>query len=207
MAAMLTVAAIITVYVGLTVLCALAYFAGGMSPFDAIGHAFTTISTGGFSIHDESLAYFHSQLIETIAIFFMLAGGINFAIHFIAFRRLSIAPFVADSEVRSYGRIYFWATLFIAVRLYLTNTYAGLWESLRQSSFQTASILTSTGFTTATFSEWPLHVPLVLVMLSFTGGCAGSTAGGIKVIRLLLLLKLGIRQLFSLAYPHSVTVV
>ncbi len=196
-----------SIYVGLTVACAMAFWLAGMSPFDAIGHAFTTISTGGFSPHDESMAYFNSQLIETIAIFFMLAGGINFAIHFVAFRRLSIAPFVGDPEVRSYGRIFFWSTLLVAFSLYLTNTYTGFWESLRQSAFQTASILTSTGFTTATFSEWPLHVPLVLVMLSFTGGCAGSTAGGIKVIRLLLVLKLGIRQLFGLAYPHSVTVI
>lgn len=196
-----------SIYLIFTIVCAAAFWLAGMSPFDAIGHAFTTISTGGFSTHDESIAYFQSPLIESITILFMLAGGINFAIHFLAFKRLTLIPYFGDPEVRSYVRIFLWVTLFVAVSLYLVDAYGGLMESLRHAAFQTASILTSTGFTTATFSTWPLHIPLVLVIVSFIGGCAGSTAGGIKIVRLLILVKLGVRQLFQLAYPNSVYVV
>jgi trk system potassium uptake protein TrkH len=183
-----------SIYVALTLVCAAAFWLAGMSLFDAIGHAFSTISTGGFSTHDESMAYFNSPLIETIAIVFMLAGGINFAIHFTAYKRLTVAAYVGDSETRAYGRIFLYSSLFVAASLFLANAYSGAWESVRYATFQVASILTSTGFTTATFSEWPLHVPLLLIILSFTGSCASSTAGGIKVIRIMLLAKLGVRQ-------------
>jgi trk system potassium uptake protein TrkH len=196
-----------SIYVALTVACALAFWLAGMTPFDAIGHAFSTISTGGFSTHDQSIAFFDSPMIEMIAVAFMLAGGINFAVHFAAYKRSSIAPYVEDSEVNGYRRIFVYSTLFVAVSLYWAGAYAGPWESLRHSTFQVASILTSTGFTTANFSQWPLHVPLILVMLSFTGGCASSTAGGIKVIRIMLIAKLGLRQLFQLAYPQSVSLI
>jgi trk system potassium uptake protein TrkH len=196
-----------SIYLALTVTCALAFWLAGMTVFDAVCHAFTTISTGGFSTHDDSIAYFNSPLIETITIVFMLAGGINFAIHFMAYKRLNISAYFNDSEVRAYGRIFVYATLFVALSLYLAGTYPNALHSIRQSAFQVASILTSTGFTTTTFAAWPLHVPLILVMLSFTGGCASSTAGGIKVVRIMLLAKLGARQLFQLAYPSSVSVV
>jgi len=195
------------IYIALTAACAVAYWLAGMNLFDAIGHAFTTISTGGFSTHDASIAHFNNPAIETIAIVFMLAGGVNFAIHFFAWRRHSIQPYVTDPEVQGYGLIYLFGTLIVAVSLYWAGAYAGTWESLRYAAFQVASILTSTGFGTTTFANWPLHIPLVLVILSFTGGCAGSTAGGIKVLRIVLLAKLGLRQLFQLAHPQSVSVV
>lgn len=195
------------IYVLLTVACGIAYYFAGMSLFDAIGHAFTTVATGGFSTHDASLAYFNSPLIETIAIVFMLAGGVNFAVHFLAFRRKVLNPYATDPEVRTYGVIFILASLFIALSLYMTSTYEGVMTSLRYGAFQVASILTSTGFGTATFADWPLHIPLILVILSFTGSCAGSTSGGIKVMRVMLLAKLGMRQLFLLAHPRAVVVV
>ncbi|HEC59106.1 hypothetical protein LCGC14_0670510 [marine sediment metagenome] len=195
------------IYVLLTVACGIAYYFAGMSLFDAIGHAFTTVATGGFSTHDASLAYFNSPLIETIAIVFMLAGGVNFAVHFLAFRRKVLNPYATDPEVRTYGIIFILASLFIALSLYMTSTYEGVMTSLRYGAFQVASILTSTGFGTATFADWPLHIPLILVILSFTGSCAGSTSGGIKVMRVMLLAKLGMRQLFLLAHPRAVVVV
>jgi trk system potassium uptake protein TrkH len=99
------------------------------------------------------------------------------------------------------------ATLFVAASLYWTEAYTGATESLRYAVFQVASILTSTGFGTANFAEWPLHIPLILVILSFIGGCVGSTAGGIKVLRIMLLARLGVRQLFQLAHPQSVSLV
>jgi len=195
------------IYFSLTLACAMAFWVAGMDLFDAVGHAFTTVSTGGFSTHDASLGKYDSTLIEMIAIVFMLAGGVNFSIHFIAWRRLSMQPYGADPEVRVYGILFVLATLFVAASLYWTDAYAGAPESLRYAAFQVASILTSTGFGTATFAEWPLHIPLILVILSFTGGCVGSTAGGIKVLRIMLLAKMGVRQLFQLAHPQSVSLV
>ncbi|MGD8619190.1 MAG: potassium transporter TrkG [Gammaproteobacteria bacterium] len=195
------------IYFSLTLACTMAFWVAGMDLFDAVGHAFTTVSTGGFSTHDASLGKYDSTLIEMIAIVFMLAGGVNFSIHFIAWRRLSLQPYGTDPEVRVYGMLFVLATLFVAASLYWTDAYAGAPESLRYAAFQVASILTSTGFGTATYSEWPLHIPLILVILSFTGGCVGSTAGGIKVLRIMLLAKLGVRQLFQLAHPQSVSLV
>lgn len=202
-----TARALWLIYVALTGLCAVAFWGAGMAWFDAIGHAFATVATGGFSTHDASLGYYDSPLIEAIAIVFMLAGGVNFAIHFVAWRRRTASPYLHDPEVRAYGVIFLSATAFIAFSLYWTGAYAGMDDALRHGAFQVASILTSTGFGTATFADWPLHIPLVLVILSFTGGCAGSTAGGIKVLRVMLLGKLGLRQLFQLAHPQSVSVV
>ena len=195
------------IYFSLTIACALAYWVAGMELFDAVGHAFTTVATGGFSTHDASLGHYDSPLIEMIAIVFMLAGGANFAIHFMAWRRFSLQPYGADPEVRVYGMLFVLATLFVAASLYWTDAYSGATESFRYAAFEVASILTSTGFGTADFSVWPLHIPLILVILSFTGGCVGSTAGGIKVLRIMLLAKLGLRQLFQLAHPQSVSLV
>ncbi len=195
------------IYFTLTLACTLAFWVAGMTLFDAVGHAFATVATGGFSTHDASLGYYNSPLIESIAIVFMLAGGVNFAIHFLAWRRLSIAPYGIDPEVRAYGLIFLLSTLFVAASLYWAGAYSGTWESLRYAAFQVASILSSTGFGTVTFAEWPLHIPLILIILSFTGGCAGSTAGGIKVLRIMLLAKLGLRQLEQLAHPQAVYLV
>jgi trk system potassium uptake protein TrkH len=202
-----TARALWAIYIVLTVACALAFWGAGMKLFDAVGHAFTTVSTGGFSTHDASIAYYNSPLIESIAIVFMLAGGVNFAIHFFAWRRMSARPYVGDPEVAVYGLIFLFATLFVAASLDWAGAYAGARDALRYSAFQVASILTSTGFSTATFGDWPLHIPLTLVILSFIGGCAGSTAGGIKVLRIVLLAKLGLRQLRKLAHPQGVYVV
>ncbi|EMR12159.1 TrkH family potassium uptake protein [Methylophaga lonarensis MPL] len=195
------------IYVLLTICCAIAYWLAGMSAFDAIGHAYSTVATGGFSTHDDSIGFFNSPLIETIAIFFMLAGGVNFAVHFLVLRRRLLSPYVQDSEARTYGWLFILATLFIAISLYFAGSYATGTEAFRYAAFQVASILTSTGFGTAVFAEWPLHIPLVLVILSFIGGCAGSTSGGIKVMRIMMLAKLGVRQLVQLVHPRSVSVI
>jgi len=195
------------IYVSLTVACATAFWLAGMKIFDAVGHAFATVATGGFSTHDASIGYYDSPLIESIAIVFMLAGAVNFAAHYMAWLRKSVYPYGADPEVRWFGLIFLFSSLFVAASLYWIGVYQGSWESLRYATFQVASILTSTGFSTATFADWPLHIPLVLVILSFIGGCVGSTAGGIKILRIMLLAKLGVRQLFHLAHPQSVSLV
>ena len=193
------------VYFALTAACALAFWAAGMSLFDAIGHSYAAVGTGGFSTHDASFGYWNSPLIDGIGIFFMLAGGANFAVHFLVWQRRSLWPLVRDSEVRAFGLIFLFSSLFVAATLALTGTYDNGWQALRHGAFQVASILTSTGFTTAVFADWPLYLPLVLVTLSFIGGCAGSTAGGIKVVRIQLLGKLGLRQLFLLAHPQAIS--
>ena len=193
------------VYFALTAACALAFWAAGMSLFDAIGHSYAAVGTGGFSTHDASFGYWNSPLIDGIGIFFMLAGGANFAVHFLVWQRRSLWPLVRDSEVRAFGLIFLVSSLFVAATLALTGTYDNGWQALRHGAFQVASILTSTGFTTAVFADWPLYLPLVLVTLSFIGGCAGSMARGIKVVRILLLGKLGLRQLFLLAHPQAIS--
>ncbi len=193
------------VYFALTAACTLAFWAAGMSLFDAIGHSYAAVGTGGFSTHDASFGYWNSPLIDGIGIFFMLAGGANFAVHFLVWQRRSLWPLLRDSEVRAFGLIFLFSSLFVAATLALTGTYDNGWQALRHGAFQVASILTSTGFTTAVFADWPLYLPLVLVTLSFIGGCAGSTAGGIKVVRIQLLGKLGLRQLFLLAHPQAIS--
>ncbi|EIC20821.1 TrkH family potassium uptake protein [Thiorhodovibrio frisius] len=191
------------IYVGLTLACALAYWAAGMTLFDAVGHAFATVATGGFSTHDASIGWFNSPLIESIAIVFMLAGGVNFAVHFVAWNRRNPLVYPRDPEARVYGGLFLGGSLFVALSLLWTQAYPGFAESLRYGAFQVASILTSTGFGTATFGEWPRHIPLTLVILSFIGGCIGSTAGGMKVMRVMLMARQGVQQLVHLAHPRA----
>lgn len=199
-----TARALWLIYAALTAACAMAFWLAGMTLFDAIGHAFTTVATGGFSTHDASLGYFDDPVIEWISVLFMLAGGVNFAIHFFAWHRSSLGEYFRDPEVRTYLLIAALGSLFIALSLWLTHTYASPGTAFRFATVQVVSILTSTGFGTATFADWPLHIPLVLVVLSFIGGCAGSTAGGLKVLRMMLLVKIGTRQLFMLSHPRAV---
>lgn len=195
------------IYVCLTIFCALAYWLAGMQPFDAIGHAMTTISTGGFSTHDASLGYYDSPLIEMIAIVFMIAGGTNFALHFMALRNRTGRVYSRDGEFRTYIYILLATTLIITMTLFVVGTHESLLHSLRVSAFQVVSLMTSTGFGTETFSTWPLFVPLLIIMVAHIGGCAGSTSGGIKVLRIILLTRLGLRQLFQMAHPQSISVI
>ncbi|MBK5968944.1 MULTISPECIES: TrkH family potassium uptake protein [Thiorhodovibrio] len=202
-----TARALWLLYVGLTLMCAFLYWLAGMSQFDAIGHAFTTVATGGFSTHDASYSYFDSVTIELIATVFMLAGGVNFVVHFIAWRKHDPGIYLSDPEVRAYGLIFLGGAGLVALSLWWTGEYSDVWEALRFSAFQSASVLTGTGYSTATFAAWPLHVPMILVILAFVGGCGGSTAGGLKVLRVMLLAKLGLRQLFQLAHPQAMATV
>lgn len=199
-----TAKAVSRIYVALTVACGSAYWLAGMSPFDAIGHAFSTVSTGGFSTHDASIAYFESATIELIAVIFMLLGAINFAAHFTVVREHSLRRYWLDVEVRTFLLVVGVLVVVIAAVLMLEGAYATIWESLRYSLFQVGSVITSTGFTTTDFSVWPLFVPVLLIFSSFVGGCAGSTAGGMKIVRFLILVKQGRRNVFQLIHPAAV---
>ena len=201
-----TARALWALYLGLTLTCAGAYWAAGMSLFDAIGHAFATVATGGFSTHDASIGHFDNVAIEAICAFFMMLGGLNFALHFVAWRRRSLRAYFDDPEARAYVTLFLLASLAIAATLWASGRGDTL-GSLRLALFQVASVLTSTGFATANFAEWPLHLPLLLVIISYVGGCAGSTAGGLKVVRVILLAKMGMRQLVTISHPRAIALI
>ncbi|QTR51103.1 TrkH family potassium uptake protein [Candidatus Thiothrix anitrata] len=191
------------IYLLLTIACILAYWIAGMSPFDAISHAFSTVSIGGFSTHDASLGYFDSALIESIAILFMLLSGINFGLHFLVWRKMNPLVYLRDSEFRFYIGMVFVLTLVSAVYLLQLDKYHTFSEAIRHALFHVVSIATTTGFTTTDYSLWPGFLPVLLLFSSFVGGCAASTAGGMKVIRFLLLLKQGMREVNSLVHPNA----
>ena len=191
------------IYFGLTVACALAYWLAGMSVFDAIGHSFSTIAIGGFSTHDASLGYFDSTEVNLVAVVFMLLAGINFGLHFHAWRGLSLKPYLLDAEARVYLRVLLVISIATVTVLTLSGTYASWTDALDHGLLQAVSIATTTGFTTNGFHWWPLFLPALLMMSSFIGGCAGSTAGGMKVIRALLLYKQGVREIFRLVHPEG----
>ena len=190
-------------YLGLTISCGLAYWLAGMNPFDAIAHAFSTVSIGGFSTHDASIGYFNSTTIEMIAVVFMLLSGVNFALHFTAFRRRSLSPYLKDAEFGAYLLILSLASLIIIAYLYYSGTFDSISESFFEGLFQVVSIGTTTGYTTREYYVWPGFLPVLLLYISYIGGCAGSTAGGIKVIRVLVLLKQGVRELRRLVHPSA----
>ena len=191
------------IYVGLTVACALAYWAAGMGPFDAVAHAFSTVAIGGFSTHDLSIGHFRSTLIEAVAVVFMLLAGMNFALHFLAWRRRSLRPYLGDPEARTYFAVLAVVAAITVAYLYATHTFGDLGAALHHGIFQTVSIGTTTGFTTAEYHLWPGFLPVLLLFVSFIGGCAGSTGGGMKVIRFALLLRQGAREVTRLVHPSA----
>ena len=198
-----TAKALWLIYLGLTTVCGLAYWLAGMTAFDAVSHAFSTIAIGGFSTHDLSIGFFNSPLIEAVAMVFMTLAGINFALHFLAWRRTSTQPYFQDPEVRVYIVLLLVLGLVATLALMLTATYTGLGTSLRYGFFQVISTMTTTGYSTASFYSWPGILPVMLVMIAFIGGCAGSTAGGMKVIRVILLYRQAIREIKHLIHPNA----
>lgn len=195
------------IYVALTVACALAYWAAGMDGFDAVAHSFSTVAIGGFSTHDLSIGHFNNALVEAVAVMFMLLAGVNFALHFVAWRSLSLDAYRSDPEFRTYVSVLLVVGSITVVYLYATSTFSDLETALRHGIFQAVSIGTTTGFTTVTYHDWPGFLPVLLLFASFIGGCAGSTAGGIKVIRFLLLLKQGTREVMHLVHPNATMVI
>ncbi len=192
------------IYLTMTIACALSYYLAGMNSFDAIAHSFSTVSIGGFSTHNQSIGYFNNNLIELVAIFFMLASGINFSLHFLAFKNANIKPYLGDDELRAYLKILLIICIVCSGYNAIGGDYETIKEALRDSVFQTISIATTTGFTTTEFQNWPGFVPILLIISCFIGACAGSTGGGIKVIRALLFFKQGIREIKRLIHPNAI---
>ncbi len=198
-----TAKALWLIYLGLTLACGLAYWAAGMSPFDALAHAYSTIAIGGFSTHDASMGWFDSTLIEMIAVLFMLLAGLNFALHYTAWRSRDPRAYLRDTEARFFIGLSLLAALLTTFVLYDTGTYGDWKEALYKGLFQAVSIGTTTGFTTAEFYYWPGFLEILLLFTAFIGGCAGSTGGGIKVIRVQLLIKQGAREIGRLIHPSA----
>ena len=191
------------IYLLLTAACAFAYWLAGMSAFDAIAHSFSTVAIGGFSTHDASIGHFDSGAVEAIAILFMLLAGANFGLHFITWKSASLRHYLQDAEFRTYLLVLLAVTGIAVVTLQVSAVYPGLGETFGQAVFHAVSIGTTTGFTTSQFHHWPGALPLLLLFVSFIGGCAGSTGGGMKVIRVLLLVKQGLRELLRLVHPSA----
>ena len=198
-----TAKALWLIYLSLTAACTVAYWISGMDLFDAICHAFSTIAIGGFSPHDASIGYFDSVTIESVAIIFMIISGMNFSLHFIAWHNNSVRHYLHDPEWKSYLLFLFTLSMLVSLVLVDSNTYA-VNEAFRKGIFETVSIATTTGFTTSDFVTWPTFIPFLLLMSAFIGACAGSTGGGIKIIRLLLLYKQGSREIKRLIHPNAV---
>lgn len=200
-----TAKALSVIYIGLTAACALGYWFAGMDGFDAIGHSFSTVAIGGFSTHDDSMGFFVDQpMVEVVAIVFMLLSGMNFALHFVAWRNLSLVYYWRDTEARVYLSILLVATVITTAYLAYTRFF-GYWEeTLLHAVFQVVSIGTTTGFTTHAYHTWPGFLPVLLLFISFIGACGGSTGGGIKVIRFVLLAKQGWREVMRVIHPNAV---
>lgn len=191
------------VYAGLTLSCGLAYWAAGMDGFDAAVHSFSTVGIGGFSTYDASIGHFNSAVIEGICVFFMLVAAMNYSLHFFAWRNKSLSHYLQDPEIRFFLQIMAGGAVLTVVALWLTNTY-GFLDSLRYGIFELVSVASTAGFSTADFAGWPVFLPVLLFMMAFIGGCTGSTGGGMKVIRVLLIYKQGVREIHRLIHPNAI---
>lgn len=197
------------VYVIITLAEMLLLWIGGVSLFDSICHSFTTMATGGFGTKDDSVMTQFGLYGEMLITFFMFLGGVNFALHYMALKG-DIKAYFRDGEFKVFAGIVAFATILIAVVLYLSDVYDSLFTALRYSVFQVVAIITTTGYNSADFESWMVAAPIVpsvLIFLMFIGGTTGSTGGGMKVIRVWLAMKHGYRELFRLIHPRAVRMV
>jgi trk system potassium uptake protein TrkH len=198
-----TARALWLLYFALTVACALGYWLAGMDLFDAVAHSLSTVSTGGFSTHDASIGYYDSSLIEWVAVVFMLLAAINFGVHFSVWHNRTPLHYWRDPEARTFLKFVVAVVLVVSMVLLFEGEYNHLTHSVQDAAFEVVSLVTSTGFAKVDFSHWPDFLPLLLIYISFVGGCGGSTAGGMKVMRVMLLIQQGLQQVRSLIHPHA----
>jgi trk system potassium uptake protein TrkH len=198
-----TAKALFVVYLSITVCCAAAYYAVGMSAFDAICHSFSTVSLGGFSTHDASLGYFKSDPVLIVATIFMFVSSINFGLHFISWNRKSLMIYRKDSETRFYTYAVLTCMIITILCLIVWDIH-GHSESVLHGVFQVLSIITTTGYSTENLAAWPVALPIMAIFFSCMGGCVGSTTGGIKAMRVMLVFKQGMRELKQLVHPQAV---
>lgn len=191
------------VYLSMSVACFLAFWAGGMGALDALMHMFATVSLGGLSAYDASFGQFDSPLLETIAMVFMLVASCNFALYFVAMRKRDLRRIWADVEVRATLTTMLLGGVLVSLYLWIMGVY-DLPHALRFGMFNTISIASTTGFATTDYLAWPVFAPLLMLLLSCMTASAGSTGGGIKMLRLLILLQQARRELVRLAHPRVI---
>jgi trk system potassium uptake protein TrkH len=194
-----------TIYGLLSIACWLAYWLAGMSGLDALMHMFSTMGLGGFSSYDASYGHFDSLAIEVVAICFMLASGINFITHFSALRGRSLQPYRRDPEARLFIGVTVGSGVLIAVYLYFLGVYEDPLVALRYAMFNTISVATTTGFASTDYGAWPMFAGLWLLFLSSFATCAGSTGGGIKIVRATILYQQVYREFVRILHPYAVT--
>ena len=199
-----TAKALWLVYAAITGVCVLALHIAGMSWFDAICHAFSAMALGGFSTHDASIGYFDSPPIEVVLTIFQIIAALNFATHYLAWRSRSPRAYVHDAEARHVLRLLALSCVGVGVYLYVTGTYASLGESLRHATFNIVTIATDCGYATQDFAAWPVFVPMWMLLLSCITVSSGSTGGGIKMIRTLVIGRQAANQLKQLMHPRAV---
>ncbi len=199
-----TAKALYAVYFSVSIACFFAYRWAGMSWSDAFMHMCSTMGLGGFSSHDASFGYWNSPLIEYTAVLFMVLAGFNFSMHFLAWRRRSLLIYLRDPESKAYVFTLVVASFLVAAFLLARNVYPDWATSLRYALFNTVSIATTTGYASTDYNQWPIFAPVLMVFLSAFTTCAGSTGGGIKMIRSLILLKQARRELTRILHPRSI---
>ena len=206
-----TAKALWKIYVGMTVLCAVSLWLAGMTPFDAIAHSFSTVAIGGFSTHDASIGYFNSTAIECVMIVFIVIAGCNFMLHYAAIHRPGrhtgrvthfFRTYACDAQIRFYFAALIFTCTLICIKLALDSEYHG--NLFREGIFHSVSFLTTAGFTTTDLNAWTSMAPVVLLYVSFIGACAGSTGGGFKVFRIVILFKQGVREIQQLLHPGAI---
>ena len=192
------------VYLAITLICVFALKWAGMNWLDAVCHAFSAMGLGGFSTHDASIGYFNSPLIEFVMVVFMLFAVVNFSTHFLVWRSKSLKVYLHDSEaVASLGLILA-SCAGIALFLWWQNVYPGFWIALRYASFNVVSIATSSGYASVDYAQWPIFAPLWMMFLTAIAASSGSTGGGIKMVRTLVLVKQAGREFLRLLHPSAV---
>jgi trk system potassium uptake protein TrkH len=193
------------VYILITVLQIALLLAGGMGGFDAVCHTFCTMPTGGFSPKNASIAHYNSPYFDGVIIFFMLLAGINFSLHYRLLKG-EAAVFGKDPECRLFLSLVALFTLLVTLDVY-GSVYTSLAQAFRYAAFQVSSIITTTGFVTADYDQWPSLSRNLLVLCMFLGGMAGSTGGGLKTMRVMLLAKHAYQEIFRIIHPHAVSTV
>ena len=188
------------IYLGLTVLCAILYYLGGMGSFDAVSHAMSTVAIGGFSTHNDSIGHFNSIAIETICIAFMLLSAFSFTLHYFAVFKKKPLKYFYDPEIRFFMSIL--AIIFIICAMISNISTYG--PNLRELAFHSVSMLTTTGFSISNSSEWPFSISFILLIGAFIGACAGSVGGGVKSWRVLIMINHAHKNLMRIIHPNSV---
>lgn len=199
-----TAKALWMVYAGISVACILSLKLAGMSWFDAVCHAFSAMSLGGFSTHDNSIGYFNSIPIESVLTVFQLIAAINFATHFVAIGKRSFQPYVIDMEARAFLALVLGSCVLAASVLWHEETYPDFFTALRHATFNLVTIATDCGYATQDFNQWPIFVPMWMLFLCCLTASSGSTGGGIRMIRTIILLKQARLELFKFIHPQAI---